>query len=134
MREGIAIKQYVELGEDFNIAYQTYASLYLDFVNDNLSSFYLQNADIAPLRECEEKDYVLAYIKASIEIAKDVMSSGYFNSFEDLYKEYPLLKKHSEELEHEFYENLYGFDKNKDTLDTIDSKPYILEESEMERE
>lgn len=105
MREGIAIKQYAELGEDFNIAYQTYASLYLDFVNDNLSSFYLQNADIAPLRECEEKNYVQAYMKASIEIAKDVMSSGYFNSFEDLYKEYPLLKKYSEELEYEFYEN-----------------------------
>lgn len=103
MREGIAIKQYVELGEDFNIAYQTYASLYLDFVNDNLSSFYLQNADIAPLRECEEKDYVLAYIKASIEIAKDVMSSGYFNSFEDLYKEYPLLRDYADELENEIY-------------------------------
>lgn len=105
MRKDIGIKQYAELGEDFNIAYQTYASLYLDFVDDNLSSFYLQNTDIAPIRECEEKDYVLAYVKASIEIAKNVMSSGYFKSFEDLYKEYPLLKKYSEELEYEFYEN-----------------------------
>lgn len=103
MRKDIEIKQYAELGEDFNIAYQTYASLYLDFVDDNLSSFYLQNADIAPLRECEEKDYVLAYIKASIEIAKDVMSSGYFNSFEDLYKEYPLLRDYADELENEIY-------------------------------
>ena len=30
--------------------------------------------------------------------------------------------------------SLYGFDKNKDTWDTIDSKPYTLEESEVERE
>lgn len=30
--------------------------------------------------------------------------------------------------------SLYGFDKNNDTWDTIDSKPYTLEESEMERD
>lgn len=104
MRDVKEIGIYTSYGEDVNYAYQTYASLYLDFVDDNVQKFFIRGLDGRPIEDCEEKDFAKAYIECAIEIAKDSLSSGYWKSFEDLYKEYPLLRNYADEIESEFME------------------------------
>ena len=67
--------------------------------------------DVAPLNAVKdggnglaEDDCFQAYLDAAAHIAKTVASSGYFSSFEEMYKEYPLLREASDQLESEFYE------------------------------
>lgn len=105
MRDVKEIGTYATYGEKVNQAYQTYASLYLDFVDDNVQKFFIRGLDGSPIEDCEEKDFAKAYTECAIEIAKVSLSSGYWTSFEDLYEEYPLLKDYADEIESEFREN-----------------------------
>lgn len=103
MRSKEELGNYLDFGERTNEAYRTYASLYLDFVDDNPEKFFTRMKDVAPLNVVKD-DCFQAYLDAAVEIAKTVASSGYFSSFEDMYKEYPLLREASDRLESEFYE------------------------------
>lgn len=103
MRDVKEIGEYTAYGDEVNQAYQTYASLYLDFVDDNPQKFFTRGLDDRPIKDSEEKDFARDYIQAALEIAKISMSSGYWKSFDELYEEYPLLKNYSEELENEFF-------------------------------
>lgn len=102
MRDVKEIGEYTTYGEEVNQAYQTYASLYLDFVDDNPQKFFVRGLDGRPIEDSEEKDFVRDYIQAALEIAKISISSGYWKSFNELYDEYPLLRNYSTELEKDF--------------------------------
>ena len=99
MRSFYEVGKFEKLGDKANEAYRTYASLWLDFVDDNMRHFTIRGHDIAPLREVEdptdEKIY-RSYLKHAVDIAKTAISSGYFKSFKELWKEYPLLEKEDE--------------------------------------
>lgn len=99
MRDVKEIGEYTAYGEKVNQAYQTYASLYLDFVDDNPQKFFTRGLDDRPIKDSAEKDFARDYIQAALEIAKISISSGYWKSFDELYEEYPLLRNYSEELE-----------------------------------
>lgn len=101
MRDVKEIGEYTTYGDEVNQAYQTYASLYLDFVDDNPQKFFTRGLDGRPIEDSEEKDFARDYIQAALEIAKISISSGYWRSFNELYEEYPLLKNYSAELENE---------------------------------
>lgn len=76
-------------------------------MDDNLEKFYNRMMDVRPIQKFKdptEEEYYHAYLEASAEIAKQVMSSGYYKSFEDLYAEFPLLREVSEKIERDFYE------------------------------
>lgn len=67
--------------------------------------------DVAPLNVVKddgsglsEDDCFQSYLDEAVEIAKTVAASGYFSSFEEMCKEYPLLREASDWLEIEFYE------------------------------
>lgn len=102
MRDVKEIGTYTTYGEEVNQAYQTYASLYLDCVDDNPQKFFNRGLDVRPIEDSDEKDFARDYIQAALEIAKVPISSGYWKSFDELYEEYPLLRNYSEELENEF--------------------------------
>ena len=111
MRSEEELGNYLDFGKRTNEAYRTYASLYLDFVDDNPKKFFARMKDVAPLNAVKddgsglaEDECFHAYMDAAVEIAKTVASSGYFSSFEEMYKEYPLLREASDQLESEFYE------------------------------
>lgn len=99
MRDVKEIGEYTAYGEKVNQAYQTYASLYLDFVDDNPQKFFTRGLDDRPIKDSAEKDFAKDYIQVALEIAKISISSGYWKSFDELYEEYPLLRNYSEELE-----------------------------------
>lgn len=112
MRSDKEIGDYLDFGERVNLAYKTYASLYLDFVDDNVDKFFKRMKDVAPLDKIEndgsdltEDNCFKAYFDAAVDIAKIAASSGYFSSFEEMYQEYPLLKEAASLLENKFYEN-----------------------------
>lgn len=111
MRSEEELGNYLDFNERTNEAYRTYASLYLDFVDDNPEKFFARMKDVAPLNAVKddgsglaEDECFHAYLDAAVKIAKTVASSGYFSSFEEMYKEYPLLRETSDRLEREFYE------------------------------
>ena len=101
-----------ELSSQVNDAYLVYASIYLDFEDDNINHLMCRNINIRPLVERDvyysetatDEDKIKAYLDEAVEIAKRIMSSGYFKSFEEFYKEYPMLRIRSAELEENFYE------------------------------
>lgn len=101
MREIKEIGSFTHYGEEVNQAYQVYASLYLDFVDDNPQKFFTRGIDDRPIEDCDEKDFTEAYMDTTVEIAQRAFSQY---SPDDLYKEYPLLKKRSEELERMYKE------------------------------
>lgn len=105
----------INFSEDANEAYRAYASLYLDFCDDNMSHFRWRDIDIAPMKELEEFGEELtdesvkrAYLKDALGIAKDVLSGGCYKTLDEFYNEYPLLREYNEELEHLFYEKEGG--------------------------
>lgn len=108
MRDEQEIGSFEGFGDKVNEAYKTYASLYMDFCDDNLDHFFWRDKDIKPLEnispiERNAENISNAYIKESLDIAKSVLSSGYYSSFEQLFEDYPLLEQYKDELENEFY-------------------------------
>lgn len=105
MRDEKEVGGFPELSEKVNLAYRTYASLYLDFVDDNMKHFTWRNIDISPIEDLDENDpdyddeAFNAYVEEAISIAEASLSSGYWKSYEELYQTYPLLKDYSDRME-----------------------------------
>ena len=100
----------LKVSKEANEAYKTYASIYLDFVDDNPQHFFGREIDLSPIFSLEEKgieetdeNIRKSYLDAATGIAKVTISSGYWKSYEDLYDMYPLLRERSEELESIIY-------------------------------
>ena len=116
MRDVKEIGSFKEFNEKANQAYQTYASIYLDFVDDNTEHFFNRGVFEEPTENIPDHLYeppyqdslneevYKAYMEAATGIAKTVLSTGYFEKMEDLYQEFPLLREKAEELEALFYE------------------------------
>ena len=91
-------------GQKTNGMYQAYASLYLDFCDDDLNHFWNHHIAGKPLRENnvdinDEQAVYDAYKKACMDILCFVENaSQYFSSFEEIYNEYPPLRDISKEL------------------------------------
>ncbi len=86
--------------ERLNEAFRTYASAYLDFVDDNIGHFYYRNVGIHPVEELEdETEMIKAYIQGAIDIIKISVQNGYWKAFGDIYNEYPALQEYAEEIE-----------------------------------
>ena len=99
-----------KFGDEANEAYRTYASIWLDFVDDNLSHFTWRGHDTSPIDNIPEENLTdevvkAAYLDAAADIAKSAMSSGYYPGFSQLYKDYPMLKERSSIIENEFYDD-----------------------------
>ncbi len=112
MRSFEEVGRLKNVPDNVNEAYRTYASIYLDFCDDNMGHFMWRDIDIWPITKLEEKgiepndeDIFKSYLDEATEIAKTTLSGGYWKSLNDLYKEYPLLKSRAEDFEALFYEN-----------------------------
>lgn len=118
----------IMFNERANEAYRTYASLYLDCVDDNMNHFLWRDVDIRPLRGMDaptDDEVFTAYMHHAVDIAKHAMSCGAFATFELLYEEYPLLKEFSAELEYEFYG---PDDRSLDEIKNIVKKAFELQD------
>ena len=86
-----------------NEAYRTYASLYLDFVDDNMNHFKWRDIDISPIQNltdgASDEEIIKAYLDCAVGIAKTAISSRYYTSPEKIYEDYPMLKDRKEEIE-----------------------------------
>lgn len=105
MRSFEEVGRLVFADDKVNEAYRTYASLWLDFVDDNVSHFLTRGCDIAPIKNIIPSDYYDTYMGEAMDIAKIALQNGYFTRFADLYEEYPLLKEYARQLEAEFYDD-----------------------------
>ena len=101
----------ISFSKEANEAYQVYASLYLDWIDDNMSHFRWRDIDISPITELEEagkkvndKSVRDAYLKEAFQIAEIPLSGGYFSSLENFFEEYPPLKEYEDKIEALFYE------------------------------
>ena len=87
-----------------NKAYQTWASLYLNYDDDNLNHFFNRDMDVYPLKEqnidpgkWDNNELVYdAFVQSSIEFAAETISHGV--RIEHLLKHYPILKENEEKL------------------------------------
>ncbi len=93
------IGEFINLGKEANEAYKTYASLYLDWVDDNMSHFTWRKKDLQPWEELEEtvghevSDEAMiakAYLNAAVSIAKTVPKDDMTK--QELIRNYPLLE------------------------------------------
>lgn len=93
-----------------NEAYRTYASVYLDFVDDNIGHFKWRDIDISPIQDfindivISDEQVCKAYLDSAVSIIKVAISDGYFKTFSEVYETYPMMKERKEEIEREFYE------------------------------
>lgn len=97
MRDVNEIGSFDDWGERTNLAYQTYASIYLDTVDGSIKHFFWRDKDVQPVRELEEtnpnpteKMIFDAYIKEAVDIANIRLD---YEELEELYDKYPLLKE-----------------------------------------
>lgn len=111
MRTFEEVGRFSDFDDRANEAYRTYASLYLDFIDDNIRHFTVRNIDVAPLDKYPDtpgnEEVVNAYLSYAVNIAKTELSNGYWSSFEEMYNEYPMLKERSSELEATIYDPEY---------------------------
>ncbi len=101
MRTREEVGYLTNYGEKVNEAYLTYASLYLDFVDDNYSHFTWRDIDIRPLRNAkseDEEDVYKSYTNEAVDLAKIAITSGYYSSYKQLYNDYPFLEAFDKEL------------------------------------
>lgn len=107
MRSVEEVGGFKVFGEEANEAYRTYASAYLDFVDDNFNHFVWRDHDIDPINELKapsDENIKKAYLDAAVDILKTTISGGYWKSFEDIFVEYPMLRERKDELEQLIYE------------------------------
>lgn len=99
------------LNEKANEAYRLYASLYLDWADDNMSHFRWRDIDIAPLNELEDKGIEVtdetaydAFMESALDLARTAVKhihlckDSFPKGMESFYEEYPLLKNYEDEL------------------------------------
>lgn len=71
--------------------YSVYASMYLDYVDDNLRHFTWRNVDLYPIRNCEDRNkWAELYKEAAKTLFIDITENGGIAK-EDLLLEYPIL-------------------------------------------
>ena len=73
MRDKSEIGYFPDYGKEVNDAYALYASMYLDYVDDNLRHFYCRGIDIRPIGDIDTDDeHVLAkaYMDEALDIAR----------------------------------------------------------------
>ena len=109
--------------EKVDHAYATYASLYLDFADDNYNHFFIRQMDTQPLTDAQvaygdDEGAYNAYMAAAYSIASQELNSYYNGDKEALYKDYPYLREYMDgKLEaekqaaapREFYETSDGW-------------------------
>ncbi len=74
--------------KDVNEAYRTYASAYLDCVDDNLGNFLWHGHDLQPIMNVSEKDeqaIVKAYLDAATEIVMKTIKTIRAEKIKKLY-------------------------------------------------
>ncbi len=131
-------------GERAQEAYRCYASLYLDFADDNMNHFRYRDIDIAPLekRDVEVGDSdgaYQAYMESAAGIAETALKDYYGGDREKLFTDYPPLKEYMEGAEsrensvHEFYKQSDGFFTYYVNRSTGEKK-FRLEEGDVEVE
>lgn len=98
MRDVKETGEFKTYGERTDLAYRTYASLYLDIIEDNAQKFFIRGFDGRPIEDCAEKDYEEAYIKACIELTKTGIENKAWSCADELYAAYPLLKEYANEF------------------------------------
>ncbi len=76
-------------GEKVNEAYRTYASVYLDCVDDNLSHFFWRGHDIAPLKTVKDPKDTDAMCEAFLSAAERIICS--ISHYERYITAYPQL-------------------------------------------
>ena len=83
-------------------AYSVYASIYLDYVDDNTSHFFWRNHDVYPIEELlesgEADDISIrnAYTDTAISIAKCTLEAGV--SLDDIIRDYPYLAGYTDRI------------------------------------
>ncbi len=96
MRTEKEVGGFKKFGKEANEAYRTYASLYLDYVDDNMNHFMWRDIDIWPWNNLEwsvghkvtdEALIAKAYLDEAVVIAKTLSVPK-----QDLIRDYPLLK------------------------------------------
>ena len=96
----------VHVSDRANEAYRLYASLYLDYVDDNINHFKWRDIDIRPIEginildangDINSEIVFNAYMNASVDITKHTLEGSKL-SIEAFFKEYPLLKEREGEL------------------------------------
>ena len=107
-KENTKMRDYDEIGRlnsEFNEkaqeAYRCYASLYLDFADDNLRHFIYRDIDISPLKEKDievgDSDGAYqAYMEHAANIAKVALEDYYKGDKEKLYSDYPPIREYME--------------------------------------
>ena len=97
MRPYSEVGRIEKVSEAANEAYRTYASLYLDWCDDNMNHFLWRDIDIRPMREMRkpETDANIehAYWNAAFRIARRALNGGYYRSLEQFYEEYPTMER-----------------------------------------
>lgn len=94
MRTKEEVGYFPDFNKKSNLAYQTYASIYLDYVDDNWNHFHGRDQDLYPIRDVNWNDdeaVFNAYIKAGIDIAKQAIEHD-SECIDDIFNSYPLLE------------------------------------------
>ncbi len=101
MKNTNEIGGFKSFGKEANKAYHTYASVYLDIVDDNEGHFFGRDHDTAPIDELEtlsDENVKKAYLDAAADIIKITISCGYFETLEEIYDLYPMMEEREREL------------------------------------
>ena len=97
MRNFNEVGRFKNFSERTNLAYATYASVYLDFCDDNYAHFFNRGHDIRPIEDIETKDESVIeqrFIDAAIEI----INIANCMPLEEITANYPILADYKERL------------------------------------
>jgi hypothetical protein len=100
MRSYDEIDRFVNLSDEVNEAYATYASAYLDCVDDNLGHFHGRGIDTRPIDDitCGVKKAEPLIIKRYIDSAIAIINQAGFRTMEEVIAYYPLLEKYQSRI------------------------------------
>ena len=100
MRSFDEIGKFVNLSDEVNEAYATYASAYLDCADDNLRHFLGRGMDTRPIDDItyEVKKAEPLIIKRYIDSAIRIINQAGFRTMEEVIAHYPLLEKYQSRI------------------------------------
>ena len=100
MRSFDEIGKFVNLSNEVNEAYATYASAYLDCADDNLNHFLGRGMDTRPIDDitCNVKQAEPLIIKRYIDSAIEIVNQAGFRTMEEIVASYPLLEKYQNRI------------------------------------
>ena len=97
MRTFNEVGRFKDFSDRTNLAYATYASVYLDFCDDNYAHFFNRGHDIQPIEDVETDDESVIekkFIEATINIINTVKCM----TLKEITKNYPILAEYQEML------------------------------------